>query len=69
VFDRMYNGVAAYTDGKYIVFYGGDKDGWQWVDSYNAWAGNGPALSAIIDAQCFIKSEQFQLGTRGSLSP
>jgi len=62
-FDKMYNGAAAYTNGTYIVFYGGDKSGWQWVASYNAWAGNGPALSAIDDAQGFINSEQFQLAS------
>eukprot|EP00984_Skeletonema_dohrnii_P024029 scaffold13135_cov110-Skeletonema_dohrnii-CCMP3373.AAC.1 len=62
-FDKMWNGAAAYTNGKYIVFYGGARDGWQWNQGYNFWAGFGPALSEIADAQGFIKSKQFQLGT------
>ena len=62
-FDKMYNGAAAYTNGQYIVFYGGARDGWQWVTGFNQWAGNGPALSAIDDAQGFVTSKQFQLGT------
>ena len=60
-FDKMYNGAAAYTNGNYIVFYDGDNDGWQWVQGYNQWAGDGPVLTAVPDAQAFIKSKQFQL--------
>jgi len=26
-FDKMWNGAAAYTNGQYFVFYGGDNDG------------------------------------------
>ena len=59
-FDKMYNGALAYTNGKYTVFYGGDEMGWQWSIGYNQ-AGNGPALSAIHDAQTFIKSFKFEL--------
>ena len=60
-FDKMYNGAAAYTNGNYIVFYDGDSDGWQWVQGYNQWAGDGPVLTVVPDAQAFIKSKQFQL--------
>ena len=33
------------------------------MTSYNSWAGNGPALSAIDDTQVFIKSKNFQLAS------
>ena len=60
-FDKMWNGAAAYTNGQYIVFYGGSNDGWQWVTGYNRWAGNGPSLTDVADAQAFVTYMQFQL--------
>jgi hypothetical protein len=62
-FDKLYNGAAAYKNGNFFVFYGGDTSGWQWVGDYNQWAGNGPALSSVPTAQDFMKYMQFQLET------
>ena len=62
-FDKMWNGAAAYTNGQYIIFYGGSNSGWQWVTGYNQWAGNGPSLNDVADAQAFVTYMQFQLST------
>jgi hypothetical protein len=60
-FDKLYNGVAAYTNGNYTIFYGGDNDGWQWVQAYNQWAGDGPLLASVPTAQDFVEHMQFSL--------
>ncbi len=62
-FDKMWNGVEAYTNGQYIVFYGGSIEGWQWVRGYNQWTGNGPSLNEVVDAKYFITHMQFQVST------
>jgi len=61
-FDKMWNGAAAYTNGNYILFYDGADDGWQWVTGYNSWAGDGPLLSDVPNAQAYVEYNQFQLG-------
>jgi len=39
-FDKIWNNAAAYANGNYILFYGGQRDGWQWVQLYSYWAAN-----------------------------
>jgi hypothetical protein len=64
-FDKVHNGAAAYKNSHYIVFYGGDRDGWQWVGGYYWLAGNGPAIASVPTAQKFVKYMQFQLPGHG----
>ena len=61
-YDKEKNGASAFTNGKYVIFYGGDRNGWQWVPGYNHWAGYGPKLSNISTAREFVEYEQFSTG-------
>ena len=58
-YDRQFNGAGAYTNGKFFIFYGGDKEGWQWVSGYGSWAGNGPLLSTVSTAREFVEYQEF----------
>jgi hypothetical protein len=60
-FDKMGNGVPAYTNDNYFIFYGGDTDGWQWVTGYSLWGGYGPLLASVPTAQDFVEHMQFSL--------
>ena len=60
--NKMWNGVLAYKNGNnYILHYGGDDVGWQWVPGYDHWAGDGPTLSDVPDAQAFVRTMHFKI--------
>jgi hypothetical protein len=60
-FDKLYNGVAAYTNSHYFIYYFGNDYGWQWTPQYDGWAGNGPQLDLVPTAQDFVEHSQFLL--------
>jgi len=62
-FNKIWNGAAAFTNGNYIIFYGGTGYGWQWATDESQLAANGPALSEVANVQAYVKSWQFQLLT------
>jgi hypothetical protein len=63
-FDKLYNGAAAYKNGNYVVYYGGNNDGWQWTPSYDWFIpDNSSQLASLPTAQDFVKAMQFQLAT------
>jgi hypothetical protein len=63
VFDKMFNGAPAMSNGKYIIFFSGPGDGWQWTSSYGAWAGDGPSLTDVTKAEEYVHYAQFQLAS------
>jgi hypothetical protein len=62
--DKFFNGAPAMkNENGYIMFYGGDGDGWQWVTGYNQWAGDGPLLSTVPSPEDFVRHMQFALSS------
>jgi hypothetical protein len=62
-FDKLHNGVAAYSNGVYLLYYGGGGDGWQWTTGYNQWAGRGPILAEVASAEDFVHYSLFTLAS------
>lgn len=58
-FEKEYNKVLAFTNGKYKIFYGSGNDGWQWVRKFNQWAGDGPSIDKIKTAKDFANFKGF----------
>ena len=48
-FNKIWNGAAAFTNGNYIILYGGTGYGWQWATDESQLAANGPALSEVAN--------------------
>jgi hypothetical protein len=53
-FQQTLNGAAVFSNGFYLIFFGGTVDGWQWVPSYGDFGGKGPMLSTVTSARDFV---------------